>query len=156
MRLVFGCHTVLCIAVFCLTGCDPQAAVEDAVREQVEPEVKPLERVAPFVDYQVATAENPNLVVVENKINASDPISAATQGFFTVSKVYVPVIEQQAQAHRALHGKLPTFEELKVEFDEANQQFKGLKPWQMYAYDAETGRAMILSDPEAEAAAKAD
>ena len=135
-----------------------QALDDLAADAQLKPgEEKPFERRAQFVDRQTALLDNPRLVEVENEINAVDPLSAVSQGYFKgASDVTVMQIEHQARLSQAMNGRFPTFNEIKSDFDNVGAKFTGLKPWQMYAYDAETGKVTILSDPDAEMAVKTD
>ena len=130
----------------------------ESLSEQAKPDPgykPPFAREAELVDLQTAKSENPNLEEVENSINASDPLSAYAQaGSAAVSKVMVPVIESEAQAFRALNDRYPTADELRERFQNAGTKITGLKPGQMYGYDAETGKVTILLDPEAAEAAK--
>ena len=148
-RFVFVFTSLLAFA-----GCDAAAMpdapeAEQAAAPEPDPEVKPLDRAAKFVDYNKAIEENPDLEVVTNDINAGDPISAAAQGYFNAaSKLHVQEIQRQAEMMKVMSDNqtYPTFEQLKAAWQ--GQTFKGLKSWQMYAYNAETGQVVILSDPE--------
>ena len=143
-----------------LTGCGPQAEVvlddtepEAAVEEVEEEEVPSFKRTAALVDWEQAVAENPNLEVTVNRINAGDPLSALGQAPFVASQAVTSALQHQVDLMEAEKGRKPTFAEL----DEAMKNTgmtKGLKPWQVYAYNESTGEIAVLTDPVAEAEAK--
>lgn len=134
-----------------LVGCPPPPAAEP--QQKAEEEVKPLEREARLVDKQAAMAENPKLVEVTNTIDAVDPVSAATQGYFAgVNKALIPMIEREVVAFEIENNRNPTFDELKSRLDRGGVKLLGLKSWQMYAYDESDGTITVLSDPDLEAA----
>jgi len=100
-----------------------------------------------LVDKLQALTENPQLVVVENKTNASDPWSAAAQSYFTLgSKASLIALKHGIDLHKAQYDKPPTFAEFESLYRQAGVEFKGLYPWQTYAYDAEAGTVCILED----------
>ncbi len=102
-----------------------------------------------LVDKNKALAENPKLIEVENKTNASDPWSAAAQSYFTMgSKVHLLNFKHSIDLHKAEHDKFPTFDEFNSMLKSANVDLKGLYPWQVYAYDDKTGTLAILEDRE--------
>lgn len=127
---------------------DPVAAVDgdapDAVITPTFPDVP-----AQVVDKQVALAENPNLRETENAIDAMDPASAAAQSYFALgSRIHLLNFKHQIDLYQAEHDRFPTFDEFAEMMRIHQVEFKGLKPWQMYAYDSSDGTVCILEDPE--------
>jgi hypothetical protein len=102
---------------------------------------------AQVVDKQVAMAENPNLRETENEINAMDPLSAASQSYFALgSRIHLMNFKHQVDIMRELNDRYPTFDEFAEMMQTHDVEFKGLKPWQMYAYDSSDGTVCILED----------
>lgn len=100
-----------------------------------------------LVNYQEAMKDNPNLVEVENKINAVDPLSAATQSYFSLgSRVHLAAFKHSIDLHKAQYEKNPTFEEFEAMLRQSNVDLQALYPWQAYAYNAEEGTIVILED----------
>lgn len=106
--------------------------------------------VAKIVDKQKALQERPQLFETQNKITANDPIFAPAQGLRAAgSKVEMLAFEHTIQIHKAQSpdDKFPTYEEFMDYYKQANVQLKGLKPWQVYAYDSTTGTISLMEDP---------
>jgi len=100
-----------------------------------------------LVDKKQILAENPKLVEVENKINATDPVSAATQGYFALgSQVQLLNLKHAIDLYKAEHEKPPTFVEFDKMIRDAHVPLKGILRWQVYAYDEDTGEMCILED----------
>lgn len=107
-----------------------------------------------IVDRNQALAENPNLVEVENNTAAEDYFSAVAQSYFSgVSKLNTTSMEYNAQLQAQLNAidsgadpKPPSFEEFNAQAKLNPNNIKGLYPWQVYAYDENTGRVTILED----------
>ena len=113
--------------------------------EAVAPVIMDVE--AQVVDKQVAMAENPNLRETENEIDAMDPVSAASQSYFALgSRIHLLNFKHQVDIMRELNDRYPTFEEFSEMMRTHDVEFKGLKPWQMYAYDSSDGTVCILED----------
>ena len=104
---------------------------------------------AQVVDKQVAMAENPNLRETENGIDAMDPVSQASQSYFALgSRIHLLNFKHQIDIMQALNDRYPTFDEFSEMMQTQDVEFKGLKPWQMYAYDPSDGTVCILEDPD--------
>lgn len=100
-----------------------------------------------LVDRNKALEENPALVEVENRINAADPLMAATQSYFTIgSRAHLLAFKHSIDLYKAEHEKFPPFAEFDKMMKQANVALKGLYPWQVYAYDDKTGELCILED----------
>ena len=128
---------------------DPPAAAPADGQAPAE-DNKPVpftKREAKLVDKEKAMAENASLVEVENKIDASDPLTAASQSYFNMaSRVHVSALKHNVDIMKAMNDRWPTFEEFDGLMKQNNIKLKGLYEWQMYAYDAETGGICILED----------
>ena len=166
-----------CIMSLLLVGCvDPamfnqqQTAQDEADSVGVAAELEPGENAAEnkpapaaprqpvwplewrLVDKNKALAENPKLVEVENTINASDPFTAAAQSYFTIgSRAHVLAFKHNVDIYKATNDRNPTFTEFEQMIKQANVELKGLKPWQAYAYDDQSGAISILEDPDEKA-----
>lgn len=102
-----------------------------------------------IVDKQQALKDRPHLVETTNRITASDPVFAPLQGMFAVgSKAEILAFTHTIQIHQATHDRFPTYDEFMDYYKQANVQLKGIKPYQMYAYDESDGSIVILEDPE--------
>ncbi|MCA9088403.1 MAG: hypothetical protein KDA90_07170 [Planctomycetaceae bacterium] len=100
-----------------------------------------------LVDKRKSLQDNPALVEVKNTTNASDPWTAAAQSYFTIgSKTSLLALQHGIELHKAQFEKPPTFAEFETMYRQAGVQFKGLYPWQVYAYDDEQGTVCILED----------
>jgi hypothetical protein len=119
-----------------------QVAVGGAARNQDLPDVE-----ARIVDKQQALQERPHLVETTNRITASDPLFAPLQGIFAVgSKAEILGFTHTIQLHKAANDAFPTYEEFMDYYRQANVKLKGIKPYQVYAYDESDGTIVILED----------
>ena len=104
---------------------------------------------AKIVEKSKALEEKPHLVEVQNTIRGSDPLTAYADAYFSAaSRVETLAFTQQIQIHQATHDKYPTFDEFMGYYKQAGVELKGVKPWQMYAYDPADGSIVILEDRE--------
>jgi hypothetical protein len=124
----------------------PGAAAEPAADPKPVPITK---REARLVDKQKAMQENPQLKEVENRINASDPLTAVAQSYFTIgSRAQVAAMQHNLRIQKEIDGQWPTFEQFQQMLKQSNVKLSALYPYQMYAYDQSTGGIVILEDPE--------
>lgn len=101
-----------------------------------------------FVDMEKAMEENPDLVVSDNKINATGPITAALEARVTVaSRVALIQMQHELDLQFAMNEKYPSFEELQAMIKKYNIEFQDLPPHKSYAYNSSTGKFVILEDP---------
>jgi len=104
---------------------------------------------AKVVDKQKALQERPWLFETVNSITANDPIIAPLQGLRAAgSRVEIAAFTHTIQLHKAEHDKYPTYEEFMDYYKQAHVELKGLKPWQVYAYDATDGTITLMEDPK--------
>lgn len=101
-----------------------------------------------LVDKKQALAENPALIVTTNRINASDPVSAAAQGYFAIgSQAQLLNLKHQIDILKAdNNNKPPSFAQFNDLLTQNNVKLAGLYRWQVYAYDDEAGDIVILED----------
>lgn len=130
-------------------GPPPAAAAAPAAAPVAQPRgenaIPDVEAV--IVDKPKALAENPSYVETENKINAGDPLSAATQSYFALgSRVHLLNFKHDIDLYKAEHDRFPTYEEFIGRFRQFDIKMKMLKPWQVYAYDQTDGTMVILED----------
>ncbi|WP_437224753.1 hypothetical protein SH661x_003768 [Planctomicrobium sp. SH661] len=101
-----------------------------------------------LVDKKAALAANPALIETQNRINASDPVSAAAQGYFAIgSKAQMLNLQNQINVIKAdNNNKPPSFAQFEDLLRQNGVQLKGIYRWQVYAYDDEKGDIVILED----------
>jgi len=101
-----------------------------------------------LVDKKQALAENPALIVTTNRINATDPVSAAAQGYFAIgSQAQLLNLKHQIDILKAdNNNKPPSFAQFNDLLKQNNVKLQGLYRWQVYAYDDEAGDIVILED----------
>lgn len=102
---------------------------------------------AKVVDLKKAQAENPSLVVIDNKIRAGDPFSAAAAAYVSIhAKAQLLAFQHSLKTARAVEGRNPTYEEFLELVKQHRVDFNRIKPYQMYGYDQETGDLVMLED----------
>lgn len=109
-------------------------------------------RTSEVLHKQKAMSENPKLVQVENKVNASDPLTSSLQGYISISsRANVLNFQHQLNLMKAMNesGKAPTHAEVLQLLQQTQMDFNALPDYQFYAYDEETGTFLILEDTEA-------
>lgn len=101
-----------------------------------------------LVDKKKAMAENPGWVETQNRINATDPVTAASQAYYALpSKAQMLNMKHQIDIIKAdNNNRPPTFEEFNKLLVENQVKLKGIYRWQVYAYDDETGDIVILEN----------
>jgi len=131
---------------------DAKPAANGAAGAPAEPDQKDPESIFgaktnEVVDMKNAMAENPDLVVVENKINAGDPISQSLQAYVSLrSRASTLGMEHAIKTHKALHDRNPTYGEFMKIMKDNRIEFTKLYVYQKYGYDAETGAIVVLED----------
>ncbi|WP_013626385.1 hypothetical protein [Rubinisphaera brasiliensis] len=164
-------YSLLLTGLLLTTGCndafrsieEPAKPAGEAKQEQaaapVAEEKRPnlvKRKTQEVVDMQKAMAENPKLIEVENKINASDPLTASLQGYIAISsRANVLNFQHQVNIMKAAEDRNPTYQEIMNLIKQSNMEFNALPDYQTYAYDEKEGRFTILEDPEAKAAFEA-
>lgn len=129
-----------------------EPAANGAAEAPAEPEKKDPESIFggktnEVVDMKKAMAENPDLVVVENKINAGDPLSQSMQAYVSLrSKASILGMEHAIKTHKALHDRNPTYAEFMKIMKDNRIEFTKLYVYQKYGYDGEEGKIVVLED----------
>lgn len=102
---------------------------------------------ARLVDYAEAT-QNPKIVEVENKINASDPLTASYQSYFTIgSRATILAFKHNLNLQKQLNdGNWPSFEQFSADVKKMNIKLVPILPWQMFAYNQQNGSIVLLED----------
>ena len=104
---------------------------------------------ARIVDKKKALEERPQLFETTNSITANDPIFAPAQGLRAVgSKAEMLAFQNTINIHKATNDKFPTYDEFMQYYKDAHVKLVGLRPWQVYAYDEETGTITLMEDPQ--------
>lgn len=138
---------------------EPEAQVEaepepaavkaaDLPNGAVDPNAKgPFKRVFKLVEKQTAMEENPNYIVTVNTIEAGDYFTGVAQGAFAAaSQLQTIGLQHFVNLHDAEHGDKPSLDDVKAYLNNNGLTLKGLYPYQVYAYDEETGVICILED----------
>ncbi|MDB5338925.1 MAG: hypothetical protein JWN70_4544 [Planctomycetaceae bacterium] len=99
------------------------------------------------VDVKKALVENPNLKVVENKTGGDDILSFVGSAY-VVARSQASMLGFQAwlKQHKIVEERNPTYDEFIQAMKENGVRFSALYPWQMYGYDVEAGKMVILED----------
>ncbi len=101
---------------------------------------------AKVVDAQRAL-KNPNIVVVENRLQGNDPLTVAASAYVSMaSRASTFGFQRALQLFKATNGRNPTYREFVQMMKENRVEFAALPPYQMYGYDAKTGGIVILED----------
>lgn len=102
---------------------------------------------ARLVDYAEAT-QNPKVVEVENKVNASDPLTASYQSYFSIgSRATLLAFKQNLNLQKELNGgNWPSFEQFSADVKKMNVELVPILPWQMFAYNQQNGSIVLLED----------
>ncbi len=91
--------------------------------------------------------KNPKIVVVENKISGSDPLTIAATAYVSMSsRISALNFKNQLNIIKATNGRYPTFEEYQKLAQQMRIEFTRLPPYQMYGYDSDTGGLLVLED----------
>ncbi len=91
--------------------------------------------------------KNPKIVVVENKISGSDPLTIAATAYISMSsRNSLLNFTNQLNTIKAINGRDPTFEEYQELAQQLRIEFARLPAWQMYGYDSDTGGLLVLED----------
>lgn len=103
---------------------------------------------AQIVDKPRALAENPSLVETSNKMNTTDPIMAISGAYFSAaSRAETMAFQRNIDIWKAANeDRYPSYTEFMDMYRSFRVKFKGLKPWQVYAYDQSDGTICILED----------
>jgi len=129
--------------------------------QQAEPAAEPEAAPAPeprpnllkrktdqVVNKKTAMEENPQLIEVENKVNASDPLTSSLQGYIAISsRAHVLNFQHQVSLMKAAEDRNPTYQEILDLIKHTRMDFNALPDYQTYAYDEQNGLFTILEDP---------
>jgi hypothetical protein len=101
------------------------------------------------VDLHKAQAENPNLVIVEQRAQGDDPVSFALRAYVDVrSRASTFGMTRAVQLYQAEHERWPSYDEFVRMMRENRVEFTMIEPFRMYAYDSKTGEIVVLEDPD--------
>lgn len=151
LALVF----VLCGLLGCQKQVTEEVQVEPGPAAEAPPEPQGFSQLEwKIVDKHKALAENPELVEVVNDTNATGYFDAVSQTAFSAqSRVNKMTMEYNANLQSYLDASDGAKDPKPQSFEEFNQvaklnsnNIKGLYPWQVYAYDEQTGKVCILED----------
>jgi hypothetical protein len=92
-------------------------------------------------------AQNPNLKIIDNKAAGDDPLTFAASAYVAVrSRASMFGLEAALKQHKIVEERNPTYAEFIKMMRENNVEFTALYAWQVYAYDPQDGRLVILED----------
>jgi hypothetical protein len=130
-----------------------QAAPPSANKTQAAPDPSIIGKTTAKVVDAKEALKNPKIVVVENKISGSDPLTIAASAYVSLSsRVSVLNFKNQLNIIKATEGRYPTFAEYQKLAQQLRIEFTRLPPWQAYGYDSTAGGLVILEDKAAKIA----
>ena len=102
---------------------------------------------AKLVDYAEAR-KNPKVVPANTKIDASDPLTASYQSYFSIgSRATITAFKHNLNIQKQLNDdKWPSFEEFSQLAQQSRIDFAPIFPWQMIGYDQSNGSLVLLED----------
>ena len=102
---------------------------------------------ARLVDYVEAT-KNPKVIEVENKIDASDPLTASYESYFSLgSRAMILAFKKNLNLQKELNGgNWPSFEQFSADIKKRDVKLVPILPWQMFAYNQKNGSSVLLED----------
>lgn len=103
------------------------------------------------VDMKAAMEKYPHLIEVENKITSGNYLGALAEGYFAASsRANVLAFQHSLDVAKQLtvDGDNLPFSEVQTYIKQHGVKFNELLPYQMYAYNQDTGKFTILEDPE--------
>jgi hypothetical protein len=103
---------------------------------------------ADVIDYKKYRS-NPFIVVVENKVQGSDPLTvAATAYVAATSRVSALNFKRQLDIIKASKGRAPTFAEFEKLQKQMRIELAKLPRYQAYAYDESTGGLLVVENKQ--------
>ena len=101
---------------------------------------------ARVVDMKAEMAKNPNLVVVENRVEGDDPITVYGSTYVSASsRISLLNFQNNMKLWKAINdNQNPSYAEFKKMAKDLN--YTALPPYQMYGYDSDTGSLVTLED----------
>ncbi|MDB5388395.1 MAG: hypothetical protein JWM11_4041 [Planctomycetaceae bacterium] len=92
-------------------------------------------------------AQNPNLKIIDNKAAGDDPLTFACSAYISLrSRASTLGFEAALKQHRIVEMRNLTYQEFINMMKENHVEFTTLYAWQVYAYDPQDGRLVILED----------
>ena len=103
---------------------------------------------ADVIDYKKYRS-NPFIVVVENKVQGSDPLTVAATAYVAASsRISALNFKRQLDIIKASNGRAPTFAEFKKLQKQMRIELAKLPRYQAYAYDESTGGLLVVENKE--------
>lgn len=102
---------------------------------------------AKLVDYATAI-KNPKVVKASTKVDASDPLTASYQSYFSIgSRATIVAFKHNLNIQKQLNDdKWPSFAEFEKSVQQSRIEFVPVLPWQMIGYDQSNGSIVLLED----------
>mgnify|MGYP007059515978 CR=1 FL=1 len=98
------------------------------------------------VDAQVELQKD-HIVEVVNEVKGNDPVSVSMSAYISAtSQISTMMPQQRIAMFEVENNRYPTYDEFMQIVKAENIQFAMLPPYQMYGYDAEAGKIMVLED----------
>ena len=103
---------------------------------------------ADVIDYKKYRS-NPFIVVVENKVQGSDPLTVAATAYVAASsRISALNFKRQLDIIKASNGRAPTFAEFEKLQKQMRIELAKLPRYQAYAYDESTGGLLVVENKE--------
>lgn len=123
----------------------PARQAEPVAAQPGQPVIPDVEAV--IVDKQQVLIEHPDWTETEEKITATDPLSAVSQSYFALGqRVHLLNFKHNVDIFYAANERWPTYDEMLEMFRQFDVKLKHLKPWQVYAYDQTDGTMVVMED----------
>lgn len=133
---------------------DPPAETAPPLTEEAPAapeEPKPKKGVIGQTTAQVVDAKEwlkkPGIQAKDGKIEGVDPFSRTASGYFTLAAQASTLgLQQSVQHYKALNDKFPPYEEFMRMMQENRIEFTKLRWYEIYAYNEDTGKILVLED----------
>ena len=91
--------------------------------------------------------QKPGIQAKDGKIEGVDPFSRTASGYFTLAAQTSTLgLQQAVQHYKALNDKFPPYEEFMRMMQENRIEFTKLRWYEIYAYNEDTGKILVLED----------
>jgi len=128
-----------------------EAKPDEKPSEEPAPEPKPKKGVIHQTTADVVDAKEwlkkEGIEARDGNIEGVDPFSQAASGYFTLAAQASTLgLQQQVQHYRALNDKFPSYEEFMKMMRDNRIEFAKLRWYEIYGYNEDTGKILVLVD----------
>lgn len=139
-------------------GQSPQPMEETTAEQpapEPAPEAKPKKGVIHQTTDEVVDAKEwlkkPGIEGKNGDTEGVDPYSQAASSYFTLAaRASTLGLQSAIKNYRAINDRYPTYEEFKQMMQESRIEFAKLRWYEIYAYNEDTGKIMVLVDTVAQ------